>query len=408
MKDQVVQHPHRHELIPVQGQSGVYDIVRRPGTVTEPGTPLNKGNLLSDETAALFGLSGDAATVNKALRGTLGLESYMAFVANANTDSLDAAFGKGNEDKMVGIGKALAMYAWFKGETGPFARLVHCHTLQECYLKAVDEIWASAYIMALIQASPYAAANVYSANNVRAWKKSYIIVSQLVNRSDVVDKIRTNSWDAWKEGWQTYTERGAVSFVVPDGITCITVEVVGAGANGVDGNSVDYGRGGNGGGYQLKAYSVIPGQVITGNIVAPGGITVFGEISIATGAGDSASVGGAHPAQAGKFLKCSRGGLSGNTLPHAGGGYGGGDGGDGQGTGAMVLPLSAGTGGTGGRGHYSAGLPGVGGGGGSGGYQVKDAPGGGGGGGYGGGGGGGGYRGGGGGQGGSGCIVIYM
>ena len=41
------------------------------------------------------------------------LSSYMAFCANVNADSLDAAFGKGND--VNGIGRQLAMYSWFKG-----------------------------------------------------------------------------------------------------------------------------------------------------------------------------------------------------------------------------------------------------------------------------------------------------
>lgn len=67
MKDRVVQYPHRYQLMPVSGQNGVYDLIPVPGTVTEAGTALNKGNLLSDETAALFGMSGDGATPDNVL-----------------------------------------------------------------------------------------------------------------------------------------------------------------------------------------------------------------------------------------------------------------------------------------------------------------------------------------------------
>lgn len=41
--------------------------------------------------------------------------SYMAFCTNANSDSLDAAFGKSNEDLILNIGKQLCMYSSFKG-----------------------------------------------------------------------------------------------------------------------------------------------------------------------------------------------------------------------------------------------------------------------------------------------------
>ena len=67
MKDRVVQYPHRYQLVPVAGETGVYDFVPVTGTVTEEGTPLNKANLLSDTTADLLGLIGGEATVNNAL-----------------------------------------------------------------------------------------------------------------------------------------------------------------------------------------------------------------------------------------------------------------------------------------------------------------------------------------------------
>ena len=44
MKDRITQYPHRYQLVPVSGQSDTYDIIAKPGTVTEPGTPLNKAN----------------------------------------------------------------------------------------------------------------------------------------------------------------------------------------------------------------------------------------------------------------------------------------------------------------------------------------------------------------------------
>ena len=67
MKDRVVQFPHRYQLVPVAGQTNVYDFVPVTGTVTEVGTPINKANLLKDETAALYDLTGEDATVDGAL-----------------------------------------------------------------------------------------------------------------------------------------------------------------------------------------------------------------------------------------------------------------------------------------------------------------------------------------------------
>ena len=76
IKDRIVEHPNRYRLKPVEGQPGVYDIEPEPGEVTESGTLINAELfrqllLLSPETAALYGLTGDDATVD----GALGLLS---------------------------------------------------------------------------------------------------------------------------------------------------------------------------------------------------------------------------------------------------------------------------------------------------------------------------------------------
>ncbi len=65
MKDRVPLYPGRVKLTPVAGQTNIYDLVRADQPKQE-GTPLNKASLLTDETAAAIGLSGDP-TVNNAL-----------------------------------------------------------------------------------------------------------------------------------------------------------------------------------------------------------------------------------------------------------------------------------------------------------------------------------------------------
>ena len=67
MKDRIPLYPGRVKLTAVDGQPGVYDMVRAD-EATEQGTPLSKATLLADDTASLYGLTGDAATVNKALK----------------------------------------------------------------------------------------------------------------------------------------------------------------------------------------------------------------------------------------------------------------------------------------------------------------------------------------------------
>lgn len=45
IKDRNVQYPKRYKLTPVAGQADTYDLDKVPGTVTEEGTPINKGFL---------------------------------------------------------------------------------------------------------------------------------------------------------------------------------------------------------------------------------------------------------------------------------------------------------------------------------------------------------------------------
>ncbi len=159
MKDRVVQYPHRYQLMPVSGQNGVYDLIPVPGTVTEAGTALDKATLLSDETADMFELRNKEATVDMALRHTFGFGSYLAFVANAGAESIEAALGKNNESKMFGIGKALAMYAWYKEQdksTYPFNRLTFAQTLKAaCEDPTVREIEANEFLTQFLMSYEY-------------------------------------------------------------------------------------------------------------------------------------------------------------------------------------------------------------------------------------------------------------
>lgn len=57
MKDRIVQYPNRFKLTQVSGD--IYDLTPEPGIVTEEGDDLNKANLLPDDVAAAFGLTGN-------------------------------------------------------------------------------------------------------------------------------------------------------------------------------------------------------------------------------------------------------------------------------------------------------------------------------------------------------------
>lgn len=59
MTDRNVEFPNRFRLVKVPGTDSIYDIEPVPGEVFAEGTFLNKNNLLSDNTAASLGLSGD-------------------------------------------------------------------------------------------------------------------------------------------------------------------------------------------------------------------------------------------------------------------------------------------------------------------------------------------------------------
>lgn len=59
MKDRIPTKPGRVQLVPVTGQTNLYDMTLADEP-TEAGTPLNKTTLLKDATAALFGLTDSA------------------------------------------------------------------------------------------------------------------------------------------------------------------------------------------------------------------------------------------------------------------------------------------------------------------------------------------------------------
>ena len=65
MKDRVSQSPGRVLITPEDGGAPFYAVMARADQPVEPGTALNKANLLSDSTATALGLSGDP-TVNDA------------------------------------------------------------------------------------------------------------------------------------------------------------------------------------------------------------------------------------------------------------------------------------------------------------------------------------------------------
>lgn len=91
MTNRNVQHPNRYMIIHADGRSELVELIPSPGEIFDEGTPLVKGTLLSDPTAAALDLSGDP-TVDDALNKTASdiatLRSSLAGVEDfANTVS---------------------------------------------------------------------------------------------------------------------------------------------------------------------------------------------------------------------------------------------------------------------------------------------------------------------------------
>lgn len=62
MKDRIVMQPGRVKLIPADGSAESIVFIERADTVVQEGTPLNKANLLADDTVELLGLEPDPDT----------------------------------------------------------------------------------------------------------------------------------------------------------------------------------------------------------------------------------------------------------------------------------------------------------------------------------------------------------
>lgn len=92
---------------------------------------------------------------------SINLASYLAFCTNANSDSLDAAFGKNNVSLTKNIGMQMAMYAWFKGEnvnSYPYTYIKTKEYLTEIFSdkNAYLEYLDSQTLQLLVNLSPYA------------------------------------------------------------------------------------------------------------------------------------------------------------------------------------------------------------------------------------------------------------
>lgn len=86
MKDRIVEFPNRYEFFKVS--ENVYDLVPKPGKVTEMGTPTNKATLLSDSTSALYGGIDTVDGAFKIISNLVGSKTQLfrgAYTGNGTT-----------------------------------------------------------------------------------------------------------------------------------------------------------------------------------------------------------------------------------------------------------------------------------------------------------------------------------
>lgn len=158
---------------------------------------------------------------------------------------------------------------------------------------------------------------------------------------------------------QAYTAPGAYNFTVPEGVTQVTVLVVGAGGGG-GGSHTSAGSGGGSGGSYISNISTTPQDTLTGVVGTAG---TAGAANSAGGDGGNSSI----------STYIGVGGKGGNGTTGGAGGVGGGDygitgkvgvsGGAGTvgGAGGSSVDIGAGAGGRGGNGTDSSGVAGAGG-----------------------------------------------
>lgn len=113
VKDRVVQYPRRYRLVPVTGQEDIYDLSPVTGTVTEPGTPVNKAYLqpIEDNLQDIDGRvedieDGTKATVAVKLKTARQING-VAFDGTQNitvTDSTKAPTNHASSSIAYGIG----------------------------------------------------------------------------------------------------------------------------------------------------------------------------------------------------------------------------------------------------------------------------------------------------------------
>lgn len=125
MKDRSVEYPNRYQFNLVGGTDNIYDVIPAPGEITEEGTPINKGTLLSDATASKLGFaSTDDPTVDDAfnavpklsqIRQTLPVAEGMTVQAGDVVDVVDGQVTKKTSvaEKAVDFSESLGTSSYY-------------------------------------------------------------------------------------------------------------------------------------------------------------------------------------------------------------------------------------------------------------------------------------------------------
>ena len=153
-------------------------------SLKERVTPIDKGG--TGETT----LSGVKSLLE--IDKIASIPSFITFAGNVNADIVSAAFGKGNESDMVGVGKSLVMYSRYKGETVNFTHLQNYNNLNEIGTSqdAINELLGSMAIVTLMQS------NAYSKPYVELWKLNYVLPESYRKNSfaDIVQDVNVMNY----------------------------------------------------------------------------------------------------------------------------------------------------------------------------------------------------------------------
>jgi hypothetical protein len=84
------------------------------------------------------------------------MSSYLAFAGNVNRDMVEAAFGKGNENNVRGVGTALAMYSNLKGGAENNDYLFSYDNFSDLVVNHKRDLVSNLALYNLIKGTPYA------------------------------------------------------------------------------------------------------------------------------------------------------------------------------------------------------------------------------------------------------------